>query len=333
MTTTRTITSAVSMAVLAAASACVLASPASAATGDAPWTGPAAATRRALGSIVYVKGFNVWIARGDGTGQRQLTHDGSRSKGYFSPSEADNGTIAAARGPLIVRLSHNGAVLNRIDPPALKNSAGESMDGPVTQVALSPDGKTVAYSFVRPSCPVGGDCQYRYATGYTAADHLSTAGGSTFFHDPSWIGSGRTLQSGGYGSQVQLQDVKAAPRYWFDDRDYAGSNDTDLADGELSPDGRQLVEIRGYGENTSVLWYSVTGNAKSGLPPAVPTPACLTGTGPGKTSPTWSPDSTALAWGTPDGIWITKDAVHCGAQNAVLKIKGGATPDWSRAAL
>jgi predicted trehalose synthase len=40
-------------------------------------------------------------------------------------------------------------------------------------VAISPDGSKIAYTFVSYSCPVGASCGARYATGYTAADHLT----------------------------------------------------------------------------------------------------------------------------------------------------------------
>ncbi|RZS79959.1 WD40 repeat protein [Motilibacter rhizosphaerae] len=301
--------------------------PATAAAGAQP-----APARTSLGSIVYIRGANVWIARGDGAGKRQVTHDGTRSDPYWSPSEADDGTIAAARGAAIVRLSHTGKVLDRIDPPALKDSAGESMDGPVSQVALSPDGRTIAWTYVRAGCPIGGDCLFRAATGYTAANRYRSVGVSTYFHDPSWVTSTRTLQNGGYGSQVQLQDMRSAPQYWFDDRDYAGMKDTDLADTELSPDGRHLVAVRGYGDTTSIIWYDVAGDARHGSAPGVPSPVCLTGQQAGKSSPTWSPDSSSLAWEAQGGIWITTDVAECGAHQGVLAIPGGHSPDWSPAA-
>ena len=319
-------TMAVPVATAAVLASCVAASPASAADSDAN------AAAKKLGSIVYIASNNVWIARGDGGGQRQVTHDGTTGDPYWSPTEADDGTIAAARGSLIVRMSHTGQVLNTIDPPALKNSAGESMDGPPSEVAISPDGKTIAWSYVRPSCPPGAECTYRYATGYTSSTKLTTAGVSTFFHDPSWIGNGRTLLTGGFGVQVELQDINAAARHWFDDSDYAFP-DTDLADGELSPNGKWLAEVRGYDKTATIIWYSVNGDAGRGAPPAVPDPACVTGQEAGKNSPTWSPDSTALAWGTPSGIWIKFNVGNCSSPNAVLAIKGGASPDWSKAAL
>lgn len=322
---------------VAAIALTVLAPSAGAAT-PAPLT-PAAPYRAAgtTGTIVFIKDRDVWIARGDGSGARRLTRDGTGKRPYRSPSEADDGIIAAARGTEIVRMNQAGKVLNRIDPPRLTNSAGQPMDGTVNEVAISPDGKRIAYSYVRYSCVDGGDCLVRYVTGYTLATKLKKAGRPTYFHDAAWVGDHRTLQTGGYGSQVMVHDTDMAPVHWFDDSDYAGVGfDTDLADGDLSPDGGWLAEIRGFGDTSAVAWFQVTGDATSGPPPTYPEIVCLTGGEPKHASPTWSPDSTALAWAAKDGIWVQRAAAatDCGGDvDAELAIKGGSAPDWSSAPL
>jgi hypothetical protein len=284
------------------------------------------------GSIVYIRYNNVYLARGDGTAPRRITTDGTTTSPYRSPSESDSGVIAAAHGTVIVRMTQAGTVLNTIDPPALKNSAGESMDGAVNDVALSPDGTRIAWSFVQHNCPVGTGCQARFATGYTTATKLSSAGRSTFYRAASWVTDTRTLQTGGYGSQVMLHDLTSTPRHWFDDRDYA-SPDTDLADGELAPNGTWLAEVRGYGASSAIIWYRVSGNARTGNPPAVPTYTCYTNGEAEHASPTWSPDSTALAWAGRTGIWIKRDAASCSTSAPTLVLAGGSSPDWSPATL
>src|SRR5687768_3913137 len=47
-------------------------------------------------SIVFVKDANVWVASPDGSNQRQLTRDGTADHPYRSPSQADDGTVAAS---------------------------------------------------------------------------------------------------------------------------------------------------------------------------------------------------------------------------------------------
>ena len=46
-------------------------------------------------SIVYVKDGNVWLASGDSSNQYQVTTDGTDEHPYYSPTQADDGTIAA----------------------------------------------------------------------------------------------------------------------------------------------------------------------------------------------------------------------------------------------
>jgi hypothetical protein len=291
-----------------------------------------AATAGTSGSIVYIKAANLFIARGDGTHARRLTSDGTRDRPYHSPSESNAGIIAAAHGSFIVRLNQHGRVLNRINPPALRNTAGESMDGAVNDVAISPDGRTVAWSFVRYSCPIGADCLTRFATGYTASTRLTHAGRSTYYRAASWVTNSRTLQTGGSGSQVMIHDLVGVPAHWFDDSDYTFPS-TDLSDGELSPDGRWLAEIRGYKATSSIIWYRVHGNARTGRAPAVPSYTCYTNGEAQHASPTWSPDSTALAWTGRTGIWIKRNAAGCSTSAPTLVIPGGSSPDWSPASL
>jgi WD40-like Beta Propeller Repeat len=290
---------------------------------------PAAAS---ADSLVYVKAGNVWLSHTDGSGAYQVTTDGTADHPYRSPTQADDGTIAASRYDDIVRMTQNGTVLNRIDPDPLTNSVGHPMDGPPVDVAISPDGKRIAYTFVGYECPVGASCGARSATSYTAADRytLPVYSGSTYFRDPSWVTSSRTLQFGGYGSQVDIHDVGAAvSHHWFDDSDYADPS-TDLSDGEATRQGTDLAILRGYGDSTQLLWFPAP-DVRSGLP-AVPDPSkgCATGEDAGIAGPTWSPDGTALALAASDGIWVKRQARDCTVQ-PTLVVPGGSEPDWGPA--
>lgn len=287
------------------------------------------------GSIVYIKGYDVWLANPDGSGAVQVTRDGDYEHPWLSPSQADDGTIAASHGNYIVRMEQNGQVLNRMDPKPLYNSVSHPVDGVPVDVAISPDGKLIAYTFVSYECPIGVECGARAATGYTAADHLTPADryGSTYFSNPSWVGNNRTIQSGGYGSQINFHDLgQGDPVHWFDDSDYA-SPSTDLDDGELSTDGSRFAAIRGYGDSAHIIWYSVTGNARTGTPPAYPEAMCVTGELKGIAGPSFSPDGHSLAWAEPDGIWTKPDLDTCGSPQPALTIPGGSEPDWGPAAV
>jgi hypothetical protein len=119
---------------------------------------PAAAS---ADSLVFIKSGNVWLSHSDGSGAYQVTSGGN----YRSPTQADDGTIAVGHGNDIVRMTQNGTVLNTIDPPALTNSVGHPVDGPPVDVAISPDGGRIAYTFVGYECPTGASCGARSATG------------------------------------------------------------------------------------------------------------------------------------------------------------------------
>ena len=49
-------------------------------------------------SIVYIKRGDVWLARGDGSGQRALTRDGTPRNSYRAPSYSNGGVITALKG-------------------------------------------------------------------------------------------------------------------------------------------------------------------------------------------------------------------------------------------
>lgn len=290
----------------------------------------------AADSIVYVKEANVWLAAPDGSGQYEVTTDGTADHPYRSPSQADDGTIAAGYGNEIVRLRQNGEVLNRIDPPAMLDSASDAVDGPPIDVAISPDGARIAYTMADYACPVEAACDSRTVTAYTAADHLTPpeAAGTTYLHDPSWVTSTRTLQFGGFTHQVNVQDVdQPSDVHWFDDYDVVGqANATDLGDGELNPQGTMLALVRGYGAGASVVWYDVSGDALHRLPTA-PSMRCATGPDEGINGPTWSPDGTSLAIADAEGIWVKRDAADCEGAQPTLAIPGGSHPDWGPAAI
>ena len=261
----------------------------------------------AADSIVYVKDSNVWLAKPDGTGKYQVTTDGTAEHPYLSPSQADDGTIAVGHGERILRMRQNGEVLNELDPPALMNSVSHPMDGVPVDVAISPDGKKIAYSFVGYECPIGASCGTRYVTGIIPSDRFSAAPtyGSSYFHNPSWVTNSRILNSGGFGSHINIQDLNTEPYNWVTDME------TDLGDAEVTRQGDKLVAVRGYGSSTHIVWYHVNGNVLSGGKPPAPDAFCQTGEQAGFDQPNFSPDGNQVAWTEPDGIWVARDAADC----------------------
>lgn len=284
------------------------------------------------GTLVFIKDHDIWIAKGDGSSQRAVTKDGTYADPYRSPSMSEAGVIAASHGTRIYRMTQAGKVLNTMDPPAMKNTIGHFVDGVPVDVAISPNGKLIAYTFVGYEAGMA-----RFATGYTAADRLTSTAPHkpTYFRSPSWIGNSRTLQTGGFGSQVMIHDLGDTPIHWWDDADWA-SPSTDLSNSELSPDGQWVTATRDYSENSHIVSAKVHGNARTGTP-ILPTATCLYGFNEALSldDPTWAPDSRRLAWTEPgQGIYVTADATTstCSAAPRLL-IRGGSEADWSPAGL
>lgn len=286
------------------------------------------------GSIVLLKDHNIWLVRPDGTGLVQVTKDGTYSSQYYSPSMADDGTIAAGKGQEIVRLKQNGTVLNRMDPPPLSNSVGQPQDGVPVGVAISPDGTRIAWSTASATCPVAAECGARTVTGVTSASVLTPPTTTSYFGDPSWVSNTRLMVHGGYGSQMMLQDVGGSPQHWFDDREVF-SSDTDLSDGWVSRDGRVLVARRGYGSSARIFTYRTGGDPRSGDPAtlATPTPECATNTDAQLADPTTAPDGSAFATAEVEGVSVMTTGSACETNAAWLLVPGATEPFWSPAAI
>lgn len=285
-------------------------------------------------SIAYVKDHNVWLGAPDGSRTHQVTADGTAALPYRSPSQADDGTIAAGRGHEILRLRQNGEVIGRLDPPALTDTASHVIDGVPVDVAISPDGTKIAWSFARVSCPIAWECGGRAAMGITDAAQVTPPAqyGASYYGSPSWATNTRLLSFGGYLHHVNVQDLGAAPLHWFDDQDTLpeGASSTDLGDGELNRQGTSFAAVRGYGDQTHIVWSTVNGNALTGPPAAPPALTCATSFLAGIHGPSWSPDGTATVWGEPDGVWIRGNVHDCASQPALL-LPGGSEPDWGPA--
>lgn len=293
----------------------------------------------AADSIVYVKGGNVWIAKPDGSGQYQVTRDGTEAQPYRSPSQADDGTIAASFGQYIVRMRQNGSVINKMDPPPLTNSVGSPVDGVPGSVAISPDGSRIVYTLVSYECPIGGPgCAARPVTAITPADRMEPSG-NLYTSDSSWVTNTRILTFAGYQHQVNTYDVGAAEDvHWFDDEEIPKDvADTDQSDGEVNRQGTYVATIRGYGNDRTVMWLKIRGDVRTGSRAAGtllvpdPTVGCVTTATADIAGPTWSPGGNALAWYEQGAIHVWDDVARCGGASSKPVIPGGSEPDWGPA--
>lgn len=311
-------------------------------------------------SLVYIKGGNVWLAAPDGSHAYEVTTDGTASDPYYRPSQTDDGTIVAIRGnnpAKLFRLRQNGAQLN--PPFSTASPLGNLLDAEV-----SPDGRTVAYSFVSVvnGCAPGYSCaDPKAAVAYTYADHLGDPGGGLQQNDNwrwiSWAGNNRTILTEDsnivYYDNVGGGDNSNAQ--WFDEctaglADCSQSSGWGIHDLHVSRDGTKAAWISQapdpdpytISDDPYLQLGTTGGDVATGNPPQAPTtPACAIGPGPKESTgspqwdrPTFSPDGSAVAWSEADGIHTTPATLNdCSGVTAGdhLVIPGGSQPFWGPA--
>jgi hypothetical protein len=303
-------------------------------------------------SIAFIKDDNVWLTSPDGSRQRQVTTDGTASKAYNWPSQADDGTILAKYGDLFVRLRPDGTKLG--DPiPAIGSDVRHSgsmtvMAGPA-EPRISPDGTRFAYWISArnlDTCPVWlPGCSYS-DTDMTIVSHVdrftepAEFGAVRSYRDPTWIGNDRLLVfNHGLGvKEAAISMVGAGEpglQQWFD----PPSGIPQIGTGEITRQGDKLVALAGSSiglAQESVYLYGV-----AGAYPAPPDAKCVISEGAppsGKfMQPSWSPDGTALALLESDGIHIFENipdlrtaSPNCGQITDRLLVRGSA-PGWGPA--
>jgi len=288
-------------------------------------TGTAAAD-----SLVFIKDANVWLSKPDGTGQYQVTQDGTADNPYASPSQADDGTIVAMRaqpngGPLY-RMKQNGEVISQIPVGAL-------IAGPFAP-QVSPDGATVAYEQVF-SRNVNGYYETSSDVRFTRTDGSTPNGIGEVGRGagaPSWIDSGRAFV--GMNQTATTVVPGGAPVEWWNDYQHQpqwfGNGET-VEDGEVAPNGNIAV-VRGEHDDNTIQIYRSAGSFTS-----LPTPTCtLMEPSPGPAGkkfvdPTFSPSGDAIAWQEGNGVWTEGLPANCADGEPHLLIAGATEPDWGPA--
>ena len=322
----------------------------------------ACATPAAASSIAFIKDGNVWLASPDGSHSYQVTSGG----GWRSPSQADDGTLLAQRGIEFVRMDRAGKVLSTTEGlggdqplPAAWTDGYDRIFGPYDP-KISPDGRQVAYWFQTETTSGSNDGGGSGASGaiddwvtaepvdrFVAGPATSVRGDRT----PSWINATRTLVTapwafGGLTVSTWVAGGDSSnEQWWFTDPNAI------LEDAELSPDQSTVVAVGatgGAGSRFDTLRYYVAdGPAWTHEPPYVnqygssdfpapPTPVCQDVRDSEAHSPTWAPDSRALAYADKDGVWVTSvppalTADNCAALSSRLVLPGASEPDWGPA--
>lgn len=287
--------------------------------------GVAAAPAAADGSLTYVKDGNVFVSAPDGSAAKQLTTDG----GYESPSQADDGTVVAARQTQeggrtprrLHRMDRDGQLLN---PPVVTVPVDNSYYIGPLEPKVSPDGRYVAYHYFYTG-PLSDSPEPRTSISHSDRDTVNGEITSTLgdYMNPSWLQDGRLAvwyaNERTYHADVYTIDGDSVTN-WFGDDEVSPL----LLDGEVSAAGDRLAALG----NDSLRLYEIPGG-----PTAQPQLRCAIADGAIK-GPTWSPDGRQLAYEAPDGIHVIAldDLGSCGAAQRTLVVPGGADPDWGPAA-
>jgi len=304
-------------------------------------------------SIALIKDNNVWLSSPDGSRQRQVTTDGTASRAYNWPSQADDGTILAKYGDRFVRLRPDGTKLGEPIPAMgsdIRHSGNVTVMAGPAEPRISPDGTRFAYWISARSidqCPIWlPGCSYddtditivSRVDRFTAPEEF---GGVRSYRDPSWIGNDRLLVfNHGLGvKEGAISTVGAGEPgllQWFD----PPPGIPQIGTGEITRQGDKLAALAGsstFGPaQESVYLYGVSASA-----PTPPDAKCVISEGAppsGKfMQPSWSPDGAALALLESDGIHILENipdlraaSPNCGQITDRLLVRGSA-PGWGPA--
>ena len=325
-------------------------------------TGALAASPASADSIVYAKDGNLFLTSPDGSRGYQLTFDG----GYSSPSQATNGTIGALRYGQLVRLNRRGELLNPpINAMGSPGRASSAAIGGPYEPRISPDGTRFAYYFYVQSSydDLENNIQWIDTGSYTTwtyADHLTSPVSESEYDreltQPEWLTNDRLL--GAEGPYVNIMTWKLgtghsytypAAQWWFTLQDppdeWGVSAWHYYSDPALSPDGSKLAMTDGGGDQSDLVLASTNGPAWVGEPPypeidytnmqsdvAAPTLRCQSGTG-AYSNPTWSSDSTLVAYGSGDGVHVLSVPADfdCSKATDRVLVPGGSDPAFGPA--
>jgi hypothetical protein len=318
-----------------------------------------AAPAASADSIAYVKNGDIFLSTSDGARQYRVTSTG----GYSDVSQADDGTMIGLHGVRLHRLSRSGRVLADFATPVsdTRPAPAKTFYGPYDP-AISPDGKKVAYTYYymtqsqSPTCfpPQCVTTINEGGTGYSWADRLTgwddpKLGKHSGWRNPSWVDNDTVMISDpthAFNYDVILDTISDGDsgnlvHNWFSD--LAGGN-PHTAGGDISRDRRKLAFVTGSSDKTLTL-YAVpsfpTTFPDSEAPVSTRPLICYRYSGAKGGSygtPTFSPDSTRVAWAEADGInvvTVPSFANGCtttgASQNSAMLIPGGKQPDWGPA--
>ena len=298
-------------------------------------------------SIVFVKRGDVWLARGDGSGQRAITRNGTPGIPYRSPAYSDRGVITAVRGRRDVHFfDRRGKRIRRARD--LSGGPLPPFDPIIVDHSISPNGRRLASTLwittraasPKPGEPTGVD--YGTSVWYTSARNGRLLGTTDGGQNVTWAGNRRPIVFAPnvyHSADAWLVDLgnPSSPSQWFQDRPVVNvldpSDGEPLDDGELTRAQDKLAVVRGPNTTASSAPTMIRVYAVSSLA-SRPVERCDLRAAPNSRieSPSWSPDGRTLVWSEAGGVWISPiaPAGDCAASPRLL-IAGGSQPDWGPA--
>lgn len=272
-------------------------------------------------SVVYTKqDGNIYLSTPDGKRTHQVTTTG----GYSSPSQADNGTIAALSGERIHTMTPSGKLLSDIptpvsDGPPPADPAKDYFNGPFSPM-ISPDGTRIAYTYYwqhytwDPTCNFSQGCYRNRLDGGTAityADRLTEwsefGGPLTGWKWASWVDND-TIVRGDPGVVLAEAVVinRIAPGLGHNDMLRWMPHDWNRY--ETPTINRQRTRFAAAVWNYASLTMRLEVYRMAPLPTAPEFCFKIVPTGNPKQfgGPTFSPDGNSIAWQEQDGIHVAK---------------------------